>query len=94
MKDLGALSYFLDSEVACGVEGIFLCQHKIWLGHYFEVGWLGSKPASFPMEQNHQLALTTSVVMDDLEQYQWLVGRLIYLTITKPEISYCVHILA
>lgn len=55
---------------------------------------LASKPAGGPIEQNHHLALSKSPFMADPERFRRLVGRLIYLTITRPELSYCVHILS
>jgi len=80
MKDLGALKYFLGIEVARSLEGIFLCQHKYALDIISEAGLLGAKPASFPMEQNHNLALAEGPFLPDPECYRRLVGRLIYLT--------------
>ncbi|KAF7821316.1 retrovirus-related Pol polyprotein from transposon TNT 1-94 [Senna tora] len=50
--------------------------------------------ACTPLEQNHKLALSQSLDVDDPSRYRRFVGRLIYLTITRPELSYCVHILA
>lgn len=55
---------------------------------------MGAKPAGTPIEQNHHLALTDGEVMGYPERYRRLFGRLIYLTITRPELSYSVHILA
>lgn len=46
------------------------------------------------MEQNHQLSLATRDTFPDPEKYRRLVGRLIYLTITRPKLCYSVHILA
>lgn len=46
------------------------------------------------MEQNHHLALVEGMVMEYPERYCRLARRLIHLTITRPELSYCVHILA
>ena len=94
MKDFGPLKYFLGIEVARGSEGIFLCQRKFALDILSETGLLGSKPVGFPIEQNHQLALAEGPFLDEPEKYRRLVGRLIYLTITRPELSYVVHILA
>lgn len=48
----------------------------------------------FPIEQNHHLATSTSPLMDNPEQYRHLAGRLIYHTIIRPELSYCVRVLA
>ena len=94
MKDLGTLKYFLGVEVARNQEGIFLCQRKYALDIISEAGLLGAKPSGFPIEQNHHLALAENALLVDSEKYRRLVGRLIYLTLTRPELSYSVHILA
>ena len=94
MKDFGALKYFLGIEVARNSEGIFLCQRKYTLDIIAETGLLGSRPVGFPMEQNHTLALAKGPLLADPERYRRLVGRLIYLTSTRPDLVYTVHILA
>jgi len=93
IKDLRPLKYFLGIEVARGPLGLFLCQRKYALEIIDECGLLGSKPMEFPMEENHKLALDSGSTLDDPCRYRHLVGRLIYLTITRPELSYAVHIL-
>ena len=45
------------------------------------------------MKTNHKLALATGKNLENPVQYRRLVGRLIYLTITRPELCYAVHIL-
>lgn len=94
MKDLGTLKYFLGIEVARSSEWIFLCQRKYTLDIIEEAGLLGAKPASFPIEQNHSLATATGSLISGLKQYRRLVGRLIYLSFTRPDLAYTVHILA
>lgn len=94
MKDLGVLRYFLEIEVSRGKEGMYLCQKKYVLDIIEECGLLGSKPAPTPMEQNHNLARNKSDFLTKPATYRRLVGRLVYLAVTRPEISYAVHTLA
>ena len=94
MKDLEPLQYFLGVEVARSTESIYLCQRKYTLDIIGETGLLGSKPATFPVEQNHRLALSTSALLDDAESYRRLIVRLIYLSFTQPDFAYAVHLLA
>lgn len=55
---------------------------------------LGCKPSSFPMEQRHRLCNDSGAPFPQPERYRHLMGRLIYLTITRPELCYSVHILS
>ncbi|GKC47176.1 copia protein, partial [Tanacetum coccineum] len=60
----------------------------------FEAGLLEAKPANIPLEQHHRLALADDEELRDPECYRRLVGRLIYLTITRHEPCYYVHVLS
>lgn len=73
---------------------MFLCQRKYALDIIDECGLLGARPVEFPIEENHKLALATGRVLTDATRYRRLVGRLIYLTITRPELTYALHILS
>ncbi|XP_019054405.1 PREDICTED: uncharacterized protein LOC109115167 [Nelumbo nucifera] len=73
--------------------GIFLSQRKYALDIISEVRLLGAKPVPFPLEQNHNLALTDGPFLSNPKQYRRLVERLIYLSATRLELSYCVHVL-
>lgn len=46
------------------------------------------------MEPNHKLAESTSYLLDKPEWYRCLIGKLIYLILTHPELAYAVHTLA
>jgi hypothetical protein len=94
MKDLGVLKYFLGIEVARSPTGLFLCQRKYAFDIISEVGLLGAKPSSFPIVQNHQLGKADGPLLANPESYRRLVGRLIYLVVTRPDLAYVVHILS
>ncbi|CAN6723763.1 unnamed protein product [Malus baccata var. baccata] len=53
-------------------------------------GMLDCKPVDTPIEQNHRLGLFPDQVPTHKERYQRLVGRLIYLSHTRPDIAYAV----
>lgn len=54
-----------------------------------EIGKLGVKPFETPSDSCGKLGLETKLLLD-IGQYQRLVGRLIYLIITCPHITYAV----
>ena len=94
LKDLGTLKYFLGLEMARSPFGIFLSQRKYALDILADSGTLGSRPTSFPMKQHLKLTPEDGVLLSDPSPYRRLVGRLIYLTITRPDISFSINILS
>ncbi|XP_042018960.1 uncharacterized protein LOC121766776 [Salvia splendens] len=94
MKDLGALKYFLGIEVLRSKHGIFLRKKKYVLDMLAETGLLDCKPAETPMIPNHGLKIVDGAKPTDRERYQRLVGKLIYLSHTRPDITYAVGVVS
>lgn len=55
---------------------------------------MGARPATFPMEQNLRLRPDEGTPLQDPSIYRRLIGRLIYLTITRPDISFAASYLS
>ncbi|RVW92973.1 Retrovirus-related Pol polyprotein from transposon RE1 [Vitis vinifera] len=90
IKDLEALKYFLGMEFARSKEDIFVNQRKYALDLLDETGMLGCKPAETPIELNVKLQPTKAKNVKDRDCYHRLVGRLIYLSHTRPDIAFSV----
>lgn len=91
IKDLGSLKYFLGIEVARSSQGMVLSQHIYTLDILEESGFQASRPSTFPMEQNLKLSKEDYSPAVDSAQYHRLIGRLLYLTVTRPDIVYSVN---
>lgn len=94
IKDLGHIHYFLGIEVARSVSRIVINQRKYAIDIIHEAGLARCKPSVVPMDPKHKFALSTDQLLEDPTPYRRLVGRLIYLTVTRPDTSYAVHVLS
>jgi hypothetical protein len=90
MKDLGTLNYFLGLEVTHSATGIFLSQLKYTRDLLLRVDLLDSKLVGTPMIVSQHLT-TDGNPFHSLTTYQFLVGALQYLTITRPDITHVVN---
>ena len=91
IKDLGLARYFLGIELFRTDNGTHLHQRKYVLDLLKDAGLTAAKPTSFPLPQNLKLSLDKGSPIPDPESYRRLVGRLLYLSMTRPDISYSVQ---
>jgi hypothetical protein len=92
MKDLGQLNYLFGLEVTLGSDGYYLFQAKYASDLLSKAGLTDSKTCTSPLEPNIQLLAIDGEYLLDATLYRQLVGSLIYLTITRLDIPYAVHL--
>ncbi|KAL0291225.1 UNVERIFIED_CONTAM: Retrovirus-related Pol polyprotein from transposon RE1 [Sesamum angustifolium] len=91
IKYLGPAKYFLDLEIARSTEGLFVTQHKYIRDIILDTGLQNSKPATTPLPTGLKFSAHDVVPLHDPEPYRRLVGRLLYLSFTRPDISFGVQ---
>jgi len=57
-----------------------------------EYGMTGCKPISIPLEQNVKLNVDEGHLVEDTTMYKRIMGSLIYMTITRPDLNYAVGV--
>jgi hypothetical protein len=90
IKVLELLKYFLGIEIAQSPKRIFISQRKYTLDLLRETGKLGCKPTSTLIDSKIKLNTEDDEQLEDISQFQRLVGKLIYLTVTRPDISFSI----
>ncbi|KAJ9538263.1 LOW QUALITY PROTEIN: hypothetical protein OSB04_030996 [Centaurea solstitialis] len=100
-KDLGELQFFMGIEILKTEFGLCMSQRKYCLELLNDFGYQGCKPIKTPMDMNLIVTDTTEsaskssdTLLVDVSGFQRLIGRLIYLLATRPDISFVVHCLS
>jgi hypothetical protein len=94
MKDLGPLRYFLGIEVASSSDGYLLTQTKYATDILHRAQLTDDKVVDTPIELHAKFSPSDGVPLADPTEYRELVGCLVYLTVTRPDISYAVHVIS
>ncbi|KAL0416181.1 UNVERIFIED_CONTAM: Retrovirus-related Pol polyprotein from transposon RE1, partial [Sesamum latifolium] len=88
IKDLGPAKYFLSLEIDRTGVGTSVTQHKFIRDIICDTGLLSAKPGLTPLPTGVKLSAFDSTKLADPEPYRRLVGRLLYLSFTRPDISF------
>lgn len=94
IKDLGNLSFFLGIEVSHLPTGLFLSQKKFTKELLADCPFDLTKPASTPLPLNVKLNTDDGDLLSDPETYRSLVGKLNFLTNTRPDLAFAVQSLS
>ena len=94
MKDLGPLSYVLGLEVSSSSDGYCLTQAMYTSDLISRDGITDSKIVDTHIEYNNLLNTHDGEPLPIATLYRQLFGSFIYLIITRPDISYVVHIVS
>ena len=70
-----------------------MTQQKYILDLLNETKLVHSKINKTPIEGNHKLTVSEEDLRIEIESYHKLIGKLLYLSHTKPDISYPVNVL-
>lgn len=91
IKDLVFLKYFLGLEVAKSSTAIMHSQTKFIFDILKDVGIMFCKSAFFSLPKDLHLSPDTGDVIFEPYAYRRLTGILLYVNLTKPDISYDVQ---
>ncbi|XP_028126566.1 uncharacterized protein LOC114323217 [Camellia sinensis] len=92
MKDLGLFSYFLSLKISQDSSSYFLTQAKYTFDLLARVSLTDCKTVTTSVDPQTCLTPLDGPLLTDATLYRQLVGSLVYLTVTRPNIAYVVHI--
>jgi hypothetical protein len=86
MSMMAELKYFLGFQIKQLQEGTFICQTKYIQDILKKFGMKNAKPIKTPMGTNRHLDLDTGGKYVDQKVYQSMIGSLLYLCASRPDI--------
>nr|GEU84389.1 putative reverse transcriptase domain-containing protein [Tanacetum cinerariifolium] len=91
MNSMGELTFFLGLQVNQKKDGIFISQDKFVIEILKKFGFTKVKTASTPMETQKPLLKDEDGEEVDVHMYRSMIGSLMYLTSSRPEIMFVVN---
>jgi len=91
IKDLGEVHYFLGIEVLHTDHGLLLTQRKFTTELLQEFGCNTARSVVCPLDYNTKLHSDEGEALNNPTQYRRLIGKLNFLTNTRPDIAFAVQ---
>ncbi|KAL2941800.1 Retrovirus-related Pol polyprotein from transposon TNT 1-94 [Bienertia sinuspersici] len=91
IKDLGFMGYFLGIEIGYLPQGITMTQKKFTSELLQSYAPADHKPVVTPLPINLKLSASEGDLFDDPSLYRTIVGKINFLTHTRPDLSYTVQ---
>ncbi|KAL0409333.1 UNVERIFIED_CONTAM: Retrovirus-related Pol polyprotein from transposon RE1 [Sesamum radiatum] len=88
IKDLGLAKYFLGLELARSSHGLLVTQQKYITDILMDAHLLDAKAVTTPLPPGLHLTSDSGALLYDPRRYRRLVGHLLYLGFTRPDISF------
>ncbi|GJV08937.1 putative ribonuclease H-like domain-containing protein, partial [Tanacetum coccineum] len=90
MSSMGELTFFLGLQVKQQPDGIFISQDKYVADILKKFDFLSIRTATTPIESNKPLVKDEDGVDVDVHVYRSMIGSLMYLTASRPDIMFAV----
>ncbi|KAK4396920.1 Retrovirus-related Pol polyprotein from transposon RE2 [Sesamum angolense] len=88
VKDLGVAKFFLGIEIARSPQGMALTQLKYTKDILVDTGMTNARAATTPLPTGVKFTQEAGNPLPNAEVYRRLIGRLLYLGFTRPDISH------
>nr|GEU39368.1 retrotransposon protein, putative, Ty1-copia subclass [Tanacetum cinerariifolium] len=75
-------------------DGLTMTQRKYATKLVKHVGLLDTKPSTTPLDPNAKLSMDNGDLLSDPSYYKTIVGKLLYLTITRPDLAFAAQALS
>ncbi|GKD88150.1 putative ribonuclease H-like domain-containing protein, partial [Tanacetum coccineum] len=94
MSSMGELTFFLELQVQQNKDGIFISQDKYVVKILKKFRFIEVMTASTPMETQKPLLKDKDGEEVDVHMYRTMIGSLMYLTSSRPDIMFVVRVCA